>query len=463
VAANDKSRARTYVDFDPMPITSRFVVSFTIGLLAVGFLTLFGIVAMTIWLGERARMYSDDVIEVRDTRGSAVELRDAVRTAESSQRGYLLTGNEIYLAPYDSAKVLAQRQLETLNRRLAPYENTAPMLQRLTATVAEKITEMDQTIGLKSDRKEAEAQALLRSNRGKALMDEANVFLYGIILSLDERLTTGVSEQRANAAMLRGVSIIGAIVIIIVVGGVIMTILRYASEIAQVRDEVRIVNTSLEDRVQQRTSDLARARDRAEILLAEVNHRVANSLTLVAALVNLQSKAVKDQAAKDALAETQGRIFAISLVHKRLYSSGDVRVVALDEYLTGLLDHLETSMRAEGYGASLRYDVEPLTLRTDASVNLGVVVTEWITNAFKYAYPEHPGEVRVRLKGLPDGRGELVVEDDGVGRSADSSVKGTGLGSRIVNAMAATMGAQIEYLRREPGTTARLVFALTQD
>ena len=95
-----------------MPITSRFVVRSTIGLLAVGFLTLFGIVGMTIWLNERAQDHFNDVIEARDTRGAAVELRDALRTAESSQRGYLLTGNEIYLAPYDSAKSAARRHFE---------------------------------------------------------------------------------------------------------------------------------------------------------------------------------------------------------------------------------------------------------------------------------------------------------------------------------------------------------------
>ena len=67
---------------------------------------------------------------------------------------------------------------------------------------------------------------------------------------------------------------------------------------------------------------------------------MANSLSLVSALVNLQAKAIDDPMAKAALAETQARIYAISLVHKRLYSSGDVRVVALDEYLSGLLDHL---------------------------------------------------------------------------------------------------------------------------
>jgi two-component sensor histidine kinase/CHASE3 domain sensor protein len=444
-------------------ITSRFVIQSTTALLAVGFLALLGIVGMTIWLGERAQVYFNDVIEARDTRGSAVELRDAVRTAESSQRGFIVTGNEIYLAPFDSAKILALRHLETLKLALVPYPESEALLARLTAVVTDKIAEMDQTIALKNDRRDAEALALLRTNRGKALMDEANVFLSGIIQAADERLTTGVSEQRANAAMLRWISIVGGLVIILVVGGATITVLRYAREIAQARDEVRTLNTGLEQRVTERTSALARARDRAEVLVAEVNHRVANSLALVASLVKLQSNAVKEQAAKDALGETEARIFAISSVHKRLYSSSDVRFVALDEYLSGLLDQLATSMRNEGHGASLRHDLEPMKLRTDASINLGVVVTEWVTNAFKYAYPDQPGEVRVRLNHLPDKGVELVVEDDGVGRHDHGSVKGSGLGTRIVKAMAATMGAEIQYLRRQPGTAARLIFSSQPD
>ena len=115
-------------------------------------------------------------------------------------------------------------------------------------------------------------------------------------------------------------------------------------------------------------------------------------------------------------------------------------------------------MRNEGHGASLRCDLEPLKLKPDSSVNLGVIVTEWVTNAFKYAYPDHAGEVRVRLKRLADGRAELVVEDDGVGRGTDGVAKGSGLGTRIVNAMARTIGAEVEYIARHPGTGARVAF-----
>ena len=85
-------------------------------------------------------------------------------------------------------------------------------------------------------------------------------------------------------------------------------------------------------------------------------------------------------------------------------------------------------------------------------------VMKAMTNAFKYAYPDRAGEVRVRLKRLADGRAELVVEDDGIGRSADGVAKGSGLGTRIVSAMARTIGAEVEYIARHPGTGARVAF-----
>jgi two-component sensor histidine kinase len=202
------------------------------------------------------------------------------------------------------------------------------------------------------------------------------------------------------------------------------------------------------------------ARDRAELLLGEVNHRVANSLSLVGSIVNLQAKSVSSQEARSALTEAQARIYAISLVHKHLYNTGDVRFVDLRDYLSALLAHLQSSMQADGLGAKLCHDLVPLRLRTDASISLGIIVAEWVTNAFKYAYPSGGGEVRVTLVQSDDQYAELTVADDGVGRDQVAENKGTGLGTRIVSATAQSLRATTEYVAVPAGTAARIRFPL---
>ncbi|MFO1107797.1 MAG: CHASE3 domain-containing protein [Bradyrhizobium sp.] len=441
-----------------MPISSRFVISSSIILLTIGFLTLLGIVGSTAWLGEKSTSYFEESNRSRALRVSAVELRSALQSAESSQRGYLVGGNEIYLAPYAAAKAQALTQFDRLKQVLPSSSQNATMLDRLSKVVSEKVAEMDGTIALKADLQDSQAAAAFRSNRGKALMDEANLFLSSIIRQADDRLEALLNDQRQNATLLRLATLIGGLVIVLVVGGATLTVFRYAWEVSRARNELNALNLTLEDRVVRRTAQLAEARDRAELLVAEVNHRVANSLSLVASLVRLQSNLITDPSSKEALKETEARILAVASVHKRLYSGDDARFVDLQEYLSSVLDNVEASMRGQGHVASLRYQLEPLKLKTDSTINVGVIVTEWVTNAFKYAYPEKPGEVRVRLRRLADDKAELSVEDDGVGRAAGQP-KGTGLGTRIVNAMARSIGGDVEYVAAESGTVARLAFS----
>jgi two-component sensor histidine kinase len=261
---------------------------------------------------------------------------------------------------------------------------------------------------------------------------------------------TGSSEMSvAVAALTRG----AADFVPKTVGDDFVTLLSTAFARAVAKSRLRLQKEAVEREVRA-------ARDRAEVLLAEVNHRVANSLSVVASLVGLQERTVTDEAARLALGETKARILAVSLVHKSLYTSGDVRFVALDEYLQGLISHLESSMRSQGHGAHVVSQLAPLRLKTDASVSLGVIVTEWITNAFKYAYPNGSGEIRVNLTASSSGRGELTIEDDGVGRASSRAPQGTGVGTRIVTAMATGMGAEVEYTDRSPGTCAKLTFQI---
>jgi len=213
---------------------------------------------------------------------------------------------------------------------------------------------------------------------------------------------------------------------------------------------------------EQAQTEVAAARDRAEAMLREVNHRVGNSLQLVSSFISLQARQLKDEGAKGALREAQVRIEAVAHVHRRLYTSGDMATVALDEYLRGLIAELGQSLGPDGASPDLKLEAEPLTVSTDQAVSLGVIVSELVTNAVKYAYaPGQGGEIRVTLHKVDAHRAVLTVEDDGPGLDpADSQPKGTGLGRKIIAAMAGGLKSALEFDAEHEGVRARLAFDL---
>lgn len=116
-------------------------------------------------------------------------------------------------------------------------------------------------------------------------------------------------------------------------------------------------------------------------------------------------------------------------------------------------------MKASGRDHAIRLDAAPIRLATDKAVSLGVVVTELVTNAYKYAYPpEVAGEIRVAIVRRGDDEVTLVVEDDGVGWSGEGTPLGSGLGSRILRAMGTNLRARVEYDPAHRGTRATLSF-----
>jgi two-component sensor histidine kinase len=217
-----------------------------------------------------------------------------------------------------------------------------------------------------------------------------------------------------------------------------------------------------------RQAELQRARDEAEaeihasrdrfaalaaereVLLREVNHRVGNSLQIIASLLHLQASSAAQDDVKAALTNAMGRVAAVAQVHRRLYTSHDLKSVLLNQYLESLLEDLRRS--AEGNRMSrLTLKAEPIEIDPDRAVAIGIIVNELVMNAVKYAYPEGAGPIHVDLKGEGDDL-LLTISDDGVGLNVKADPRSTGLGQRIVSAMASKLEANVDRDPSHSGT-----------
>lgn len=189
---------------------------------------------------------------------------------------------------------------------------------------------------------------------------------------------------------------------------------------------------------------LLAAKERAELLLAEMNHRIANSLALVSAMIRMQMQTVRTEDAKAALLETQSRISAIAGVHRSLYTSENEGEVELDAYLRSLINELLSTTRTKDQNVDLAMEFDRLLVTPDKAVSLGVIATELVTNAIKYAFPNRAGHIWITLIAEPE-RATMTIRDDGVGFDPSDRAQGTGLGRKLINAMATRLEGQVSY------------------
>ena len=193
-----------------------------------------------------------------------------------------------------------------------------------------------------------------------------------------------------------------------------------------------------------------------EVLLREVNHRVGNSLQIIASLLHLQANSSTQEDVKVALTNAMGRVAAVAQVHRRLYTSHDLKSVLLNQYLDALLEDLRRS--AEGNRMSrLTLKAEPIEIDPDRAVAIGIIVNELVMNAVKYAYPDCAGPIHVDLHAQGDDLA-LSIADDGVGLNVKTDPRSTGMGQRIVTAMASKLEASVERDPAHVGTRIVLRF-----
>lgn len=193
------------------------------------------------------------------------------------------------------------------------------------------------------------------------------------------------------------------------------------------------------------------ALEHAGRLLEEINHRVMNSLTMIAGVISLEARNLSDETCKAALARIRSRVDAIGRLYKTLSRSGSVDSVGTRDYLTALAsDLISTSEQADCLSLSLELDDIPLS--TEVAVPLGLVVNELITNSIKYAYNgRSSGSLAITLRGLPD-RLEVKISDDGPGIDPNARVD-SGLGQKLTEAFMTQLGGVLITDSNRDGTT----------
>ncbi|MFM8900455.1 MAG: histidine kinase dimerization/phosphoacceptor domain -containing protein [Burkholderiales bacterium] len=192
---------------------------------------------------------------------------------------------------------------------------------------------------------------------------------------------------------------------------------------------------------QQRLRDALAER---ETLLREVYHRVKNNLQVVQSLLNLQRRALPEGPARLALDDSAQRVRAMALVHEKLYQTGNLAAVALQDYTPDLLRQIAEALGASARGIALRSDVVAVDANLDVAVPYGLLVTELVGNSLKHGFPQgRSGEVVVRLsrQGL---HLKLTVADNGVSLPEGFSLAASqSMGLQLASSLAGQLGGTL--------------------
>ena len=232
---------------------------------------------------------------------------------------------------------------------------------------------------------------------------------------------------------------------------------RYDAE-----ESLRTLTSELEERVAARTGELEAANKRLsalvaerEMLLVEVNHRAKNSLAIAASLLAIQGRRQPDPAVRALFEEAQERLNAMARVHDLLSKSEKAQQVDVSVYVGDLCEALRPITENDDRIRLEAKMEDAILVDADTAVPLGIVLTELITNAVKYAFPApRSGTILVQARRSQPGWMELVVRDDGIGMS---SLREGSLGYGLVRSLVQQIRGEID-VRSDAGLTVTISF-----
>ncbi|MFT3729017.1 MAG: histidine kinase dimerization/phosphoacceptor domain -containing protein [Terricaulis sp.] len=223
-----------------------------------------------------------------------------------------------------------------------------------------------------------------------------------------------------------------------------------AAELAGAPDEIRSLRRTLAamaKTLRSREQRLVAALAEERALLREVNHRVKNNLQMVASLLNIQARGATDEGEAWGLARAHDRVQLLALVHQRIYSSGELRELRLDDLVAEIARQLLQSRGASARGVKLGYDIDAVREDVDRAMPLAFMVGEAISAALDTLNGVEDAELRLWLREGEDGTVRFAISTTFAGPTSAAP------SARLIDAFARQVGAEVG---RSPNRPAEL-------
>lgn len=477
----------------------------TLLMLMVGAAILLGIILSSLWLVDQTRTTFDYIVQERNIRSTSADLLQNLVDAETGQRGYIIALDQSFLEPYKEAALEIGANLDRLAvlvKGRPIKEERMPDLRRLIET---KRAEMSATLDLVQNGQQAEAVVAVRSEVGRELMDQIRQILEFYKKQSDVNIERGVAEQVEATSQLQWFTIGGAIAIVLVVGGAILIIGQHVRDLSIARREVELLNSGLEERVNERTEDLMQANQEIQRYAYIVTHdlraplvnvmgftaELDTSLKALQAFVLADGQALSDQQIQEArLAASEDLPEAIGFIRSSTKKMDGLINAILKISRDGRRqlkpERIDVKALLEATGASIHHQISEGEGRIEIDIKVSAIVSDRLSleqilgnlfdNAVKYKHPERPLVLSVRA--IADGKRmvRIEVQDNGRGiaeedherifelfrRSGQQNQVGEGIGLAHVRSLARNLGGEIT-VKSEFGHGSTFILRLPTD
>ncbi len=232
---------------------------------------------------------------------------------------------------------------------------------------------------------------------------------------------------------------------------------QHKNQLYQLKQEIDYKKLELE----QLTNSRNRLLGEKEWLLKEIHHRVKNSMQVAMSLLNTQSYYLENEKAVEAIRQSRNRMYAMSLIHQRLYESDNLELIHMNRYVPELIRYIEENLAEDGH-LRFKLHIDPVRLDVVQAVPIGLIINEAVTNSIKYAFPERSdGAISIKLQYLHNDDILLEIADDGIGLREDFDItRVRSMGMELIG----TLNLQLEgsmNIQNKGGTVISIVFRRT--